>query len=272
MKRFVTIVVVALTFAFAIPSRATSFSTDQSDLWWNANESGWGIQFVQRGSIIFATMFVYDPSGKPVWYTATLTPQAGANTWAGDLYVTNGPWLGTGTFNPALVGLRQVGTMNWYGQFVESGVLTFSVDGVPVTKNIQRQLLVYDNYSGTYKGAIHVAITGCVIPANNTSGEMFETFVVTQNGQNVAVILLANGVALSITGTLTQAGQFGAISGSYFFTTGDPLKGPISTGEVGNATLSAMNVQINTLTASVTLSSTNNGCQSTGYIAGVRVR
>ena len=46
-------------------AQSTSFSTDQSDLWWNAAESGWGIQFVQRGAVIFATMFVYDQTNIP---------------------------------------------------------------------------------------------------------------------------------------------------------------------------------------------------------------
>jgi hypothetical protein len=34
------------------PVWSTSFSTDQSDLWYIPAESGWGIQFVQRGSVI----------------------------------------------------------------------------------------------------------------------------------------------------------------------------------------------------------------------------
>src|SRR5262249_15809165 len=32
------------------PARATSFTTDQSDIWSAANESGWAAEFVQRGS------------------------------------------------------------------------------------------------------------------------------------------------------------------------------------------------------------------------------
>jgi len=38
------------------PARATSTSTDQSDIWNAANESGWAAEFVHRGSAIFAVI------------------------------------------------------------------------------------------------------------------------------------------------------------------------------------------------------------------------
>ena len=47
------------------------------------------IQFVQRGSVIFATMFVYDQFNIPIWYTATLN-SVGNLTWTGDLLLTAG--------------------------------------------------------------------------------------------------------------------------------------------------------------------------------------
>jgi len=64
----------SLLFAIATvstPAWPTSFSTDQSDLWYIPAEAGRGIQFVQRGSVIFATMFVYYQFNIPIWYVAT---------------------------------------------------------------------------------------------------------------------------------------------------------------------------------------------------------
>jgi hypothetical protein len=49
------------------PARATSFSTDQSDIWNAINESGWAAEFVHRGSAIFAVIYVYNGSGYPFW-------------------------------------------------------------------------------------------------------------------------------------------------------------------------------------------------------------
>ena len=70
LRRAACVLLAAVSFS-ALPAYATSFSTDQSDLYYIVAESGWGIQLVQRGSVIFATMFVYGPSGTPTWYVAT---------------------------------------------------------------------------------------------------------------------------------------------------------------------------------------------------------
>src|SRR6478735_8016102 len=105
VRSFLAILLVAASANFA-PASATSYSTDQSDLWWNQSESGWGIQFVHRGNLIFATMFVYDP------------------------------------FDPMQVGSRIVGTMTWAATSTSSGTLTYTVDGVSVTKLLTRQTLV----------------------------------------------------------------------------------------------------------------------------------
>lgn len=63
-----------------------------------------------------------------------------------------------------------------------------------------------------------------------------------------------------ISGTLGQSGQFGTVVGTY----------DSRSGGLGNATVSAMNVQVNALTATVVLNSTNFGSQSAGYLAGIR--
>jgi hypothetical protein len=65
-------VVVAAALFVASPTYATSFSTDQSDLYYVVIESGWGIQLVQGGSVIFATLFVYGPQYA---IPAMVTPQ-----------------------------------------------------------------------------------------------------------------------------------------------------------------------------------------------------
>ena len=90
---------------------ATQFSTDGTDLYWNPNESGWGLQVVQEADVIFVTLYVYDP-GNPIWYTGTGIAQTNSTSiWAGDLYQTTGPWFGAPVFNPALVTTTKVGTL-----------------------------------------------------------------------------------------------------------------------------------------------------------------
>src|SRR6478672_9467659 len=91
-----------VALGLAHPALATSWSNDQSDLWWNSSENGWGIQFVQRGSTIFATMFVYDAAGNPTFYVATMdgTKANGVLNFTGDLLATHGSSFGTVPYNP----------------------------------------------------------------------------------------------------------------------------------------------------------------------------
>ena len=56
---------IACSIGMAPHAFATSFTTDQSDLWYIPAESGWGMQLVQRDGVIFATLYVYDINNKP---------------------------------------------------------------------------------------------------------------------------------------------------------------------------------------------------------------
>jgi len=238
-------------------ARATSFDTNNSDLWWVPTESGWGIQFVQQADVIFATMFVYDPSRVPIWYTATLNYASGY-TYSGTLYLTNGPWFG-GAFNPASVTLRAVGTMTFNVPYVASGALTYSVDGVPVTKTIVRQTLRLENFSGNYAGALESLASGCANPINNGQHENFELIRVNHTGTSFSATSTdaITGGSCVYSGTYAQAGHMGSVSGSYVCTSG----------ETGNITFFEMEVSRGGFTARFTAN--NNACSSiTGRVGG----
>ena len=131
-------------FLLASPAYPAAFSTDQSDLYYIAAESGWGVQLVQRGSDIFATLFVYDQNGNPTWYTATMDYTSNL-TWTGTLYATtNGTYFGS-PWNPATLIVTPVGTMTWQAPLVSGGILTYVVNGATVVKNVVRQTLVLDD-------------------------------------------------------------------------------------------------------------------------------
>jgi hypothetical protein len=38
---------------------------DVGDIWWNPNESGWGLQLSQSNTTLFATLYVYDDATFP---------------------------------------------------------------------------------------------------------------------------------------------------------------------------------------------------------------
>jgi hypothetical protein len=262
LRRAACLLLAAASF-LAPPAHSTSFSTDQSDLYYIPAESGWGVQLVQRGSVIFATLFVFDAGGATTWYVATMNFVSGS-TWTGDLYTGTGPYFGTVPFNPANVIARKAGTMTWVAQTLGAGTLSYVADGVAVTKNVVRQTLVLDDYSGTYSGAIHFTTTGCTDPSSNGSGEVpLVTITVTQTEPSISIAISVLGIGgMTISGMLSQTGQFGAVLGTYTDTTGDS----------GTASVSALNVQTNAIAGTFSQSSAMEGCQAVGYFAGMRNR
>jgi hypothetical protein len=110
---------------------------DYTDLWWNPNESGWGMAMTQQYGVGFVAWYVYDADGKPTWQVATCTMSG--SSCSGTLYQTRGPGFGS-TFNPAQVQAFPVGTMIVSFIDANNGVLSYLVNGVPSTKTITRQL------------------------------------------------------------------------------------------------------------------------------------
>jgi hypothetical protein len=261
LRRAACVLLAAVAFLVS-PAQSTSFSTDQSDLYYIPAESGWGVQLVQRGSVIFATMFVFGADTKPTWYVATLNFISGS-TWTGDLYTGTGPYFGA-PFNPANLVARKAGTMTWVAQTLGTGTLSYVADGVAVTKNVIRETLVVDDYSGMYLGAFHFTTTGCMDSSNNASGEIpLITITVTQSGQSISIAISFLGIGgMTISGMLSQSGQFGTVVGTYTDTTGDS----------GTASVSAMNVQTNAIAGTFSQTSAMDGCQTVGYFSGMRSR
>ena len=262
MNRRLLAAVAAIALALAAgPVRATAYSTDYSDLWWNPAESGWGIQFVQQANVIFATMFVYDAQGNPTWYTATLDP-AGGPLWRGDLYVTRGSWFG-GSFDAGNTGYRRVGRMNASFATPTSAALAYDVDGVNVAKAIQRQTLRKENFSGTYAGFMRMAASGCTgVPANETLYAGFAAEVSqAPGGLTAELAIIEESMMLYCTyrGDYSQSGRFGRSQGTFQCPGGD----------AGTFTFSEMTVQQWTVSANFVRRGAD-GCTLSGTLSGVR--
>ena len=134
----------------------TPFSMDVSDLWWDPNESGWGINLAQQGDTVFATLFVYGPDGRPRWYSASAMSGIGAQpgsgvSFHGRLDETTGP-AQPGPFDASRVARREVGTIRFETRNVDSADLTYVVDGITVRKRVQRLTMKAANASGEYVG------------------------------------------------------------------------------------------------------------------------
>lgn len=109
-----------------------------SDMWFNPNESGWGVTIADHETQLFAVWYTYETDGAPLWFTVPGgTFNANRTQFSGDLYRTAGPAFGS-PFDPSAVVSTRVGTASF--EFTPGRPATFSwnIGGLTSTKQIQR--------------------------------------------------------------------------------------------------------------------------------------
>ncbi len=118
---------------------ASGGQVDYSDLWWNPNESGWGLNIIQHASRnIFAVWYTYGNDSKPLWFTVPGGTWTSSTVFTGDVYSTSGP-AANGAFNPTLVRATKVGTATLTFSDANNGTWAYTINGVSGTKSITRQ-------------------------------------------------------------------------------------------------------------------------------------
>jgi hypothetical protein len=108
-----------------------------TDLWWNPDESGWGLSVTHHTSgTVFAVWFTYDAQGASKWYVAPdcRVFLVGCES---KLYETTGPAFGP-VFDPSRVRAREVGTLRLSFTGAPS-TMSYVVDGQAGTRAISRQ-------------------------------------------------------------------------------------------------------------------------------------
>lgn len=108
------------------------------DLWWNPAEPGWGVNITHQGTTIFATLFTYETNNQGVWLVMSNGAQTANGRFSGPLYRTTGPAFNASPWSAATP--TQVGTMSFAFTDGNAGTLTYSFNGVTVSKAIQRQV------------------------------------------------------------------------------------------------------------------------------------
>ena len=122
-----------------IVNTATAVANNYQGLWWNANESGWGMSITQHGNMIFAAMYTYDDAGLPTWYVIPNCPVSTTNC-TGDIYKVVGgtppavAWNGAGK----LVSKAGSGTLAFTS--TGSGTFSFTINNVSGSKAITQQV------------------------------------------------------------------------------------------------------------------------------------
>jgi len=238
-------------------SDASSWTVDHSDLWFVTTEPGWGMNIIQQHNIAFATLFVYTPSGSPVWYVASDLRAAlpSLNSFQGTLYHSSGPSF-SGAFDPSTVQAREVGTMQISFDAINA-LLTYTVNGVRVDKTITRNTWTLNDYSGNYNGATLGSYSGCGVLTGYR--EEAVTFVIAHSATSVVIDQIGAATTCRYTGTYTQNGRLGKVRGTATCTDGS--RGALSADEMEVTTLGFSGKAIVDY---------NNGCQWAGVIGGLK--
>src|SRR6185503_3941858 len=204
------------------PAPRSGMNPDPTGLWFNPNESGWGLILTQQADNVFAAIFAYGADGKPAWWVASNVVDTGqpvnllvGEAFAGTLYSTTGPYLGaadTTALSATAVGNLRIA----YVAGTDLLSLSYTVNGVTVEKTLQRETWSSNasQMSGTYSGGLFPSSSAC-----GTSGVFATTptsFNVTPGtAPNSLRILWGTGVDIAcvLDSTYTQTGQLGSLTG-----------------------------------------------------------
>ena len=211
----------SVVVALAVLSSATRvLANNYQDLWWNPNESGWGINISQQGDVMFATWFIYGTGNQPTWIFLSRADRSGAagNTFSGDIFQATGTPFAVVPFVP-LQGsnLTRVGTATLVFSDSRTGTLTYTVNGAQVVKQITRQVIGFYNLTGSYFGGLKREGNGCVSAALNGSSLNQAIYSVNHNvATGSLTITEVGGTLCNFSGTTSVFGSL--IEGSGNFT------------------------------------------------------
>jgi hypothetical protein len=250
-------------FGFSLPASANSFGPDFTDLWYNPNEAGWGINLIHQYNTIFATMFVYEGDRSPHWFVADNMSGSGMS-YSGSLLQTSGP-----AYNAAWTGgvtAPGVGSISVTFSTLNTGTLTYTVNGQTFTKAIQRQTFRGNNIGGQYYGGFSGTISGCTNGGNGLGlavGLMDVSHANFQSGGSAAITLRflsgQSEITCTYNGGYSAQGRIGTLSGNFSCTSGT----------TGTFTLGEVDVTRNGMTSTYFARDQNN-CTYSGYFGGTR--
>ena len=114
-------------------------AVDYTSLWWNASESGWGVALTQQFGTIFAAVYTYDATGKPIWYVASSCAVSGSGC-VGDLYQVTGGTAPTDPWNGASKVVSKVGSVTFAFTDGSNGTMSYTINGTAGSRVITKQL------------------------------------------------------------------------------------------------------------------------------------
>jgi hypothetical protein len=128
----------AVLLGLPLTGMTQSSAPNYTAMWWNANESGWGLNVAHQGDVLFPMWFTYAPNGQIQWYVVSGAAKQPDGSYTGEVFrFTGKPFnqiAGSQAFNIS----NKVGTANL--SFTSTTALTFkyTVDGITQSKNLSR--------------------------------------------------------------------------------------------------------------------------------------
>lgn len=193
-------------------SGAPAWGTDVTDIWWNPNESGWGLTLAQHGNNVFGVWFTYDANGQPLFVVMPGVTFNAANSFSGELFTTRGPYYGA-PFNASLVQVNPAGNATVDVQSIlGQRRLRFRpfIFGSAVDKEVQRQPFGNSPPNEPPLPGIHTLTVGF---AGNGTGR------VTSNPAGIdcpgqCSTTYAQGTTVTLTATPGAASRFTSFTGT----------------------------------------------------------
>ena len=257
MQRTVALALFSLLL-LVVPLRGQA--TDYTDLWWSPGENGWNLTVTQSDTFIFATIFVYDANKQPIWYVGNLANDGNGN-YTGGLYATTGTYFGTVPYDPSQFHVAQVGTATFSPQSADTAVLTYNVNGVNVTKNMQRFTLTTIRLGGKYSGGQAGSYSGAGCSGAGNYTDHFDVQV-DQPGNGTATFsfVYIGGLVCTLSGSLQQKGMLYSIPSATY---------SCSDGLNTNASLSQIKATSLGIEGVLAAPSVGGGCREDAAFSGV---
>jgi len=236
------------------------FATIYTDWWWNASQSGHGLNLNQQGNTLTAAWYTYDQTGAGMWLTFA-APLIG-NTATGSLIRTTGPALGT-PFNPNQVVRTIVGQGTFTFTDASHATFAYTVLGVSGTLSLIRFTIGPIPLNGGYLGGAVELYSGCLNPANNGTYAFSAGLVVSTIGTTIVIQEILSGGSCTVSGQYAQNGSKVSAQGTFTCTNG--------TG--GTWSSNDVTVTEDAFVAKVTLQYTvGETCHVDGTVGGLKVQ
>ncbi len=280
-RRLASIAFSLLALVFGEAPSVFAMSPDPSGLWYDPNESGWGITLEQQRSTVFAVLFVYDSSSRPAWYVASIVepididpPAPPGGPFVGTLYRTSGPYFGA-AFDPHAVTPTPVGTLSiaYPDASGETLGIDYTIDGVRVTKSVQRQTWGdnFTDFQGVFQGAAVLDVQpgpGCPVLAVSPPLGIVTAFNVQPNFTTHATHMswgIGIDTACAVDGAYKQQGQFASIAGTVGC-------GPVGSPPLFSASASVTGIAFNADGFNAFFKFQQGSCTYAGHLGGVLIR